>query len=235
MPTCALCKGEKELRNSHIISEFFYKPLYDDKHRFNVVPLSDDQKMSFEQKGLREQLLCDDCESRLSRYEKYTRGIFYGGVGINIKNSNPIEISGIDYQQFKLFQLSLIYRASVSRLDFFKNVSLGPHEEKIRRLLLEENPGSKFDYPCMIIMFVMEKNEILDGLIFPPQMLKIEGHRTFRFILGGGFWVYFISSHARQVRFPEFYLSEQGKVLIPLREAEKTDFFLQLAKDVIKK
>ena len=29
---CALCKNNAELRNSHIIPELIYKPMYDDKH-----------------------------------------------------------------------------------------------------------------------------------------------------------------------------------------------------------
>jgi len=42
---CKICCQQKELRDSHIIPEFFYKPMYDDKHRFNVIPLSVGQKL----------------------------------------------------------------------------------------------------------------------------------------------------------------------------------------------
>lgn len=31
---CKLCLKEKELMFSHIIPEFFYEPMYDEKHRF---------------------------------------------------------------------------------------------------------------------------------------------------------------------------------------------------------
>jgi len=231
---CLLCNKEKKLRNSHIISEFFYKPMYDDKHRFNIIPLSEGQKRQYEQKGLLEKLLCDSCENQLSVYEDHVRRIFDGGTGIYITNGNPIKIEGIDYQKFKLFQLSLLYRAAISNLDFFNNVTLDPHLNKIRNMLLNVNPGSKFDYPCLIFMILMEKNKVLDGFIYPPQMLRIDGHRVFRFIFGGCFWVYFVSSHAKRLRFSEFILDENGKVLIPLRKAEDTHFFRELAKDVVK-
>jgi hypothetical protein len=35
---CKLCLKEKELCHSHIIPEFFYKPLYTDKHKFLAIP-----------------------------------------------------------------------------------------------------------------------------------------------------------------------------------------------------
>ncbi|NOX36713.1 MAG: hypothetical protein GXO78_04170 [Calditrichaeota bacterium] len=231
---CKLCGQEKKLRNSHIIPEFFYKPMYDEKHRFNVIPLSEGQKLHFKQKGLREKLLCEDCEVQLSVYEKYVRSVFYGGTGIYITNGNPLKIEGIDYKKFKLFQLSLLYRAAVSSLDFFQNVALGPHLIKIRNMLLNENPGNKLDYPCFMVMILMEGNKILDGLIYPPQMMRVDAHRVYRFILGGCFWIYFVSSHTNQVVYTEFILDESGKVLIPLKKAEDTHFFRELAKNIVK-
>lgn len=51
---CAICKDNSDLKNSHIIPEFFYKPLYDEKHRINVIPLSQEQKRKYKQKGHRE-------------------------------------------------------------------------------------------------------------------------------------------------------------------------------------
>jgi hypothetical protein len=203
--SCGLCHSEKELRNSHIIPEFFYKPLYDSKHRFNVIALTESEKNRYEQKGLREKLLCDDCEQQIGQYEDHVRRIFYGGTGIYIKNGNPIVISGIDYQKFKLFQLSLLYRAAISNLEFFHNISLGPHEEIIRKMLLEENPGKKLEYPCLILMLLIQSKEIIDAMIYPPQELRIEGHYSYRFILGGCFWIFFVSSHTNKLRYPDFF------------------------------
>ena len=41
---CKLCLKENKLSRSHIIPEFFYKPLYDEKHRINVLSLSHQQQ-----------------------------------------------------------------------------------------------------------------------------------------------------------------------------------------------
>lgn len=60
---CKLCGREAELRRSHIFPEFLYLALYDEKHRavsVSPVPGEEDRLV---QKGLRESLLCQACET----------------------------------------------------------------------------------------------------------------------------------------------------------------------------
>jgi len=230
---CALCLQEKELCNSHILPEFFFKPLYDENHRFQLIPSTNEEKIYYEQKGIRESLLCEECEEQLSRYERYTSQLFYGGEGVYYTNENPVRIEEIDYKKFKLFQLSLLFRASVSNLDFFKNVNLGPHEEKIRKMLNDEDPGGENDYPCIILIPETRGRLMSDELIVMPEELnKFEGHRQYRFILGGCFWVYLVSSHTVMFSFKKFFLKEDGKLLIPIENADR--FLNALAKDMLK-
>ena len=231
---CALCHNHKELMNSHIIPEFFYKPLYDDKHRINVFSFTEDKTRQFEQKGMREKLLCGCCETKLSKYEDYVKKVFYGGTRISIQNGKHFKIQGLDYPKFKIFQLSVLYRAAVSNLEFFKNVSLGPHNNKIRDMIYNENPGNKYEYPCSMFIMLMEDRNILDGLIYPPEMMRIDGYRAFRFIFGGCFWVYFVSKNARGISYPELVIDEEGKVKIPLIKALDMPFFNKLSKDLVR-
>ncbi|MCK4421505.1 hypothetical protein KAW48_06880 [candidate division WOR-3 bacterium] len=231
---CALCHQDKKLCNSHIIPEFFYKPLYDKKHRLNVIPLSKEEKRRYEQKGLRESLLCKECEEQLSKYEKYASQFLNGGTGFYITNGNPIKIEGIDYEKFKLFQLSLLFRASVSNLGFFENIDLGPHEEKIRKMLINENPGKKSDYPCIIIIPKMKGEPVSDDFIGQPvELNKQEGHRQYRFILGGCFWLYLVSSHTIMSSLESFFLDNSGKLLIPIANAD--NYFRELARNMFSK
>ena len=51
---CALCHEERDIRNSHIIPEFLYEPLYDEKHRLQLLSIIPSQGNSFKQKGLKE-------------------------------------------------------------------------------------------------------------------------------------------------------------------------------------
>lgn len=140
---CKLCLQERELQNSHIIPEFLYKPLYDRLHRCQVLSINEDEKNKYVQKGIREKSLCSDCEQLLCIYEKYANEVLSGGVEIEIENyPNRIIVRNIDYKKFKLFQLSILWRASVSSDKFFSEINLScrPHEEKICKMILSEKP-----------------------------------------------------------------------------------------------
>ena len=63
-----MCKVNGDLQRSHIIPEFFYRLVYDAKpRRFHVVSAKQSDRETFEQKGLRESLLCRACEQKLGR------------------------------------------------------------------------------------------------------------------------------------------------------------------------
>ncbi|MDZ7723247.1 MAG: hypothetical protein U5R06_10690 [candidate division KSB1 bacterium] len=232
---CKLCKKETKLCNSHIIPEFFFKPLYDEKHRINVVPLSENQRQRYEQKGIREYLLCKNCEDQMSIYENHVRKVFFGGTEILVNPGNPMTIENINYKDFKLFQLSILWRASISSNTFYSNISLGPHEEKIRKMLIEENPGGWLEYPCLLYAILrITKKEILDDLILPPDSIKFEGHRLYRFFMGGSFWIFFVSSHTDTLELTHFFLTEDGKLKIPINSFKNSPYFKGFFKDFIK-
>ena len=106
--TCRLCHQQGELRDSHIISEFLYASMYDEKHRFHVVEAGE-QHSSFEQKGYRERLLCQACETKLSKWETFARGLLVGGTQLQYRREGSITwVEGIGYSRFKLFQLSIL-------------------------------------------------------------------------------------------------------------------------------
>jgi hypothetical protein len=129
--TCALCKTEKPLSNSHVIPEFLYQELYDGLHRFHRISTTPEAKNRLLQKGIREPLLCHDCEQQISVWEGYARQVLFGGVPIQgNKEDKKITVENIDYANFKLFQLSIIWRASVSSRPEFRQVQLGPHQER---------------------------------------------------------------------------------------------------------
>lgn len=114
---CALCQEENSLCDSHLIPEFFYDPLYDEKHRFNLLSAEPGQRLRFQKKGVKEPLLCVDCDTKkISRLERYARGVFFGGQEIAIQNARDrIIVTGLDYQTLKLFQLSILWRDGVAK------------------------------------------------------------------------------------------------------------------------
>ena len=82
MGKCKLCLEESEIKNSHIIPEYFYKPMYYSNHRFMQLSTEQEKTTTFKQKGIRENLLCNSCEQKFSVYEQYVSQLFFHS-GVN--------------------------------------------------------------------------------------------------------------------------------------------------------
>ncbi len=217
---CALCKKDSQLQRSHVIPEFFFAPLYDEKHRFNLLTVVPGERDLIQQKGARESLLCLDCERRLSRFERYASLVLNGGApGVEAQRDGAfIRVRGIDYKKLKIFFLSLIWRAGVASDPFFEKVRLGHHEDKMRRMILVEDAGPFDLYPCVIFGVTMEPG-VVPGLMIQPCREKMWGHTTYHLVLPGIKLVYFVSSHRLGSIEREFFLKEDGSLVFDVRSA----------------
>ena len=101
-------------------------------------------------------------------------------------------------------------------------------------MIIKEDPSSWLKYPCCIFMMFMDEKEILDAFIYPPQIFRYNGHFAYRFVFGGCFWIFFISNRTHEIEITNFFLTEEGKISIPLRKAEETPFFQGVAKNILK-
>lgn len=220
---CALCLRDAELRRSHIIPEFLYETLYDEKHRLQVFSVIPDQDNWREQKGLRERLLCDDCEQRLSAWERYASLALKGGVSLTYRQEGSVVfVSGLDYTRFKLFQLSVLWRAGVSTLPFFEKVQLGRHAEALRCLLLKGDPGSQERYGCF--MFGLKHgNQAFTGVIIEPGKVRLNGHTAYRFVFGGFLWVMLASNHDLGAPLNACTLRSTGDTVFLIRNATEME------------
>lgn len=217
--TCKLCNLDKVLQNSHIIPEFLYKPLYDEIHRAQLLGI-DWLQQGFRrlkplQNGLKEKLLCYDCEQLLNnRYEKYFHNQWINKKALpsELDTEHSIKLSDLDYGKFKLFHLSVLFRAGVSTLPQFEQVKLGPHEAFLREMILNNSPGSDKKYPVMCHAITTSNNEIQYGLITNPfKQRQPSGHISYGFCFGGCVWYYIVDSH-EVASFSDFMLTSKGEL-----------------------
>lgn len=209
---CKLCQNLSPLRNSHVVPEFIFSPLYDEKHRMHVLSLQEQKPRPFEQKGLREKLLCGVCETKLSKYERYASTAF-DGKETETPLDSVIIIKGVDYKQFKLFLLSILWRSSVSSLEFFSEVNLGIHEEKIRKMILSDDPGPSEKYG-IVLFALLDDHKIQADLIGQPSRTKMYGHVGYRFIFGGFMWAFFVSNHSAPSEVKPLLFREDNSLCI---------------------
>lgn len=231
MPSlCALCGLNRDLRNSHILPEFFYKLIYDpNPQRFHVLSTEPSTPERFLQKGLRERLLCGDCEQKLSRWEHYAKRVLIDAHGVQVTPvSHGWVFSGIDYKRFKLFQLSLLWRMGVSNLPFFEDVELGPHEARLRTALLNADPLQPDNYACLVIA-VRIGQKLYPDWILEPSEARVEGQRCYWLVISGMLYMFFVGSHTAPRIATPFVLNTQNQMGVLDMDIHDIPFLSQAA------
>ncbi|MBX7046978.1 MAG: hypothetical protein K1X86_14200 [Ignavibacteria bacterium] len=237
---CRLCLNEKKICNSHLISEFFYKTFYEkDSHKFVALsPNTEEDDKLIEQKGIREYLLCKECETLLSRYERYAAEVI-----TKIQNSFDINqayeiFNDIDYKKFKMFELSILWRASISKT--YVAVNLLEHEDIIREMLLNGNPGKFYEYGCIVEAIVIDGEFTYRSIIEPfTSNNRIEDHSIVNFIFGGFLWSFCIGKNSLFFSHKKSFLQEDNSLPI-IRSSNETntaivDFHINTVKNPIVK
>jgi hypothetical protein len=208
--------------------------MYDAEHRFHALSTIPEQRNFQKRTGLWERLLCDRCEEKLSKWEDYASQVLNGGVPLGYtKKGSACRISGIDYEKFKLFQLSILWRASVLTLRFFKNVSLGPHEKTVQAMLRTEDPGAATKYGC--IMFCLKFNGVaLADLMIQPGRVRVEGHIVYRLVFGGFLWAYFVSKHSVSPKTERCFPQPSGSIVLFIKDAETAENLVRFGQELIR-
>lgn len=147
---CRLCRRKATLCRSHVLPDFFYREISDENNRAIAAELEAPRRKRV-QTGPFEHLLCSDCEVRLSRLETYGAKVLRCVQDALDKcEGDRCYLRSVDYKTFKLFQLSLLWRSSVSTHRFFDDVSLGDDEERLRQMVLRQEPGGQSAFSCTL-------------------------------------------------------------------------------------
>ena len=143
MPQCRLCHRNRELRNSHIVPEFMYGSFYNDKGHMMGINGRGRKGWRPLQSGLKQHLFCEECEQHFNEYceKPFKRSwVDTNPLPPCWPDQEPVCIQ-VDYASFKLFHLSVLFRASVTTLPTFSAVALGRHQESIRQMLIKHAAG----------------------------------------------------------------------------------------------
>jgi hypothetical protein len=96
-------------------------------------------------------LLCRKCEGIIQRYEDCGKSVLYDQAKTFIERNKKIfALEEYNYKLFRLFVLSLIWRASISSLEDCKLVDLGPYEDELREGILHEKNFESSRFPILI-------------------------------------------------------------------------------------
>jgi hypothetical protein len=228
---CRLCLEQAELCDSHIVPEFFFKRLYDDKHRFFGVSGNPGERIRVSQKGMRENLLCKKCEGQFSKYETYGSSVLYGEP-FSVENLGAIiSVGGIEYHRFKLFLLSLLWRLDATTLPFWQDIDIGStHREKLRGMLVAEDPGEPWRYGCTVLR-LLNDGRPFNGLVSSAARAKMKGYHLHGIAADGFVFSFCVSSHEPHFLNPGF-LQKDGRLVVLTRELRDVPFLSQMANTV---
>lgn len=173
--------------------------------------------------GMIEHLLCHDCEQKFSSLEDYTKRFFYG-------DSTPIRLHlpilenpffEADYKTMKLFQLSILWRASVAKGSFFSNVHLADHHrERLRLMLVNDNPGRDDEFFCSVTRMLVSPHlqsifntddSAIETGIFAPLCHRHQGWDSYSFVMGGLIWHFCVSDIGIPEIMRNTYIKETGR------------------------
>jgi hypothetical protein len=206
-----------------------YQQMYDDKHRFFGISNISTKRNRLFQKGLSERLLCSECEQRIGKYEYYASGVFYGDTAKRVARvANGLVLEGLDYPRLKLFFLSLLWRFGVTTLEQYKRADLGPYTERLRQLILTDDPGEYLKYPCMVTAVTIDGKHAAD-LIVPPADTRLEGQRVWNFVVGGFLLSFFLGKTPTPTGLRPLFLQENGTLFVQIRDIREIDFLYKFA------
>ncbi len=162
--------------------------------------------------GIREVLLCEECEGCLSQLESHSVRLFTGPRPPHAAPSKRTrEYLNLDYAKLKLFFLSVLWRSSVATDPFFKHVSLGRHENIIRDMLLQRNAGPLETYATMIFLLNHGGTHFRDFMVEPTPM-RFEHRKCYCFVMAGFVIIISVSSLAPDERTRRLALSPNSPV-----------------------
>lgn len=228
---CRLCLKEKSLiKKSHIIPDFLYKDMFDEKHRLVFATLVNIKEMKFFQTGIYEKdLFCQECESEvLGELEKYSSKILFNNNlpknqqviverGILPDGLKLMRVSNINYQKFKLFLLSILWRASLSKHKIFSQVDLQDKESLIREIIIDNKNLPEDSFRVCILLYSDNFNNSLAKILLKPKRIgNLDEPHYYIFFINHFFYLFEIIKDDRLPWFDVGNIKINNTIEIPI-------------------
>lgn len=228
---CKLCLQEKNCIKAHIIPESFFRIIKRDGKPILILSPKDFQSKTHI--GIYDKnLVCEDCEKLFSPWDNYAHSFLVANFS---KDKSIIDgdkvfayvIECFDYHKLKLFFISILWRASASNHKYFSNIKTGPFEDKLKEMILNNDPGDKNRFSIIITKF---DNESIGTAMLNPHKEKLEEINYYSFYLGG-FKVFIKVDKRDSSEFmKDFILTPDGPLYVVVRDFRGSSEFKLMKK-----
>lgn len=212
---CPLCQQERKLVRSHIIPEFFVRAIRNEDGRalgfWSSRPLA-----RFVQQAFTYRLLCAGCDNFLNTEYETPFLAFWRQAVPGVAWGRNYLLTVPDYARFKIFLLSVLWRAGVCRDGEFARVDLGGHEPVLRHMIRNCDPLSIHDFPILGAMLLVPDSLQITHTLISPYATEWEGSRGYMIGFGSCLWHFLLRREPLHQRAHEWILMEDGRIGFPL-------------------
>lgn len=223
---------------SHIIPDFAYAPIKNDKNQIYAVG----RNVKKVQTGYFEKLLCQNCETLISGYESKFKTLWMDTIPPNFNHlaTTPLEdvisVEVTDYDAFKLFHLSVFWRAAVSTGFKIEPMSFGRYEAQIAEMIRTGDPGQPGDFPFMAVL------KLTKDLRPEPSVTQLakgqgrfEGHHYYMMSYAFCDWTFVVARPGPQWMVDMENRCRQEKVFLLLTVPHNHSKSFNLSAEIIRK
>jgi hypothetical protein len=233
---CRMCGENRKLIDAHIIPRSFYEPLKENGQIPRIITDKAGVYPKRSQTGAYDkEIVCGSCEQIFSPWDGYG----YTFLFQDLDDANYIwdrqralayNFGKCDVEKLKLFFLSVLWRASVSKQDIFRDVQLGPFEEKLRGLLWRGDSVDNSEFAIALSKFDAPANKT--GILAPDRT-RYHGVNHYRFYMAGYMAVIKVSNLRASETFEKLYLFPGKNVYCIIRDFEKSGEYKALINAVL--
>lgn len=240
---CQLCGQKKQLIDAHIIPKQLYKAIDESE---NIQPVDKDKipriysTTTYSKKRpigtYDSKILCGDCDNKiLGVWDNYAQTLLlkpFAETNFLSRDGKKFfyKLENIDYLRFKLFFMSVLWRASITNQEFFCQVNLGSWESVLKDMILRADPGTENDFSVILTKYEGDSVTIMPN----PQRIRTEGINYYKFRMGG----YSVLIKVDQRPFPRklkpVVLRPNQPLLIQIKDYEDSKEFNTILENIEK-
>jgi len=222
MALCKFCGQDRPLTKAHIVPAAFFRDTKLEK-RAPLYLLSSDPAAHVKKALIGPYdpgILCRACEDRFHEFDDYAGNLLIRDRNkvFNEAGRQVVVADGVDYRKLKLFVVSVLWRASVSTLPYYRRVDLGPRAARACQMIAEGDPGKPSEFGTVLSCWVPTPGGSLPPkLNANPYTRRIDGLPVARLFLSSFVADVCTDSRALPDPFPELMIAPDRPVYVYAR------------------
>lgn len=201
---CALCNTTSDLVKSHVIPKFIFRKIKEGKESYHKISPNPSFVRRKGQEELDERIFCRHCDTvTLRSNESYFANLFFEKGNLHEKiqpGGDHLVLDRIDYGKIQRCLLSILWRMSLAKAEYFNFVQLDDkNSEEIRNCLLSRDAFPETAYPIICTIPTIKGQSYSDWMA-TPYFADVNGNTVYHCLIAGFFFSFFIGG----TPLPEF-------------------------------